>query len=699
MRFTKVKINNFRQYYKTVEFDLDTNEEQNLIVIGGKNGYGKTNFLISIVWCLYGDKIVQVDQNFKEEIQKEKNYSSFMQQSINWTAQKQGVDTFSVSILIDDIEAPEISKLNAKPKSILITRSRNTSNTDEELSIVEPNTGIELFDEEADKINFINDYIIPVDAAKFVFFDAEKIAQIANLSIKEQGNFINDALGKILGLDIYETLIEDFKTYINKLKREGANKNLKEQIVDKEKAIELNELKIESLEEENAEREKDIDEKTKEIRYFDNLISKKSKQGNSSFDRDSIISEIKDLTDKKTELSDRFNELSEVIPLIILAGKLEEVKEHLSLQKGNDLAKELSKENTERLEQFIELLFNKPPEPENSSMSFKDKHFYYEKAMRLGAELYDNKHEVHELDFDYDLNNAEKDLISDAINLINTQSSEFFKSTIDEFNTINVRIDELERLLNKIDADLEDEIILEYIASKETAEHSIESNNRKIGGNIEHIDKLLKDNKRLNQQLVALTNKVKVNESNRLKIKESEKYISVLTTFVEEQKNQHKDSLEKTILNGLRSLMHKLLSDKNKFIEDVRVTILAAGQGMKVTLLDQDDNEIRKESLSSGEKQIYISCLIKAILNESIQSLPIFIDTPLGRLDEEHRDTITKEYYPSLSEQVVLFSTNSEITPKRFRDINENVAKSYLLINDGANTNLKKGYFNTVSND
>src|SRR5699024_6265767 len=382
-----------------------------------------------------------------------------------------------------------------------------------------------------------------------------------------------------------------------------------------------------------------------------------------------------------------------------LAGKLEEVKEHLSLQKGNDLAKELSKENTERLEQFIELLFNKPPEPENSSMSFKDKHFYYEKAMRLGAELYDNKHEVHELDFDYDLNNAEKDLISDAINLINTQSSEFFKSTIDEFNTINVRIDELERLLNKIDADLEDEIILEYIDSKETAEHSIESNNRKIGGNIEHIDKLLKDNKRLNQQLVALTNKVKVNESNRLKIKESEKYISVLTTFVEEQKNQHKDSLEKTILNGLRSLMDKLLSDKNKFIEDVRVTILAAGQGMKVTLLDQDDNEIRKESLSSGEKQIYISCLIKAILNESIQSLPIFIDTPLGRLDEEHRDTITKEYYPSLSEQVVLFSTNSEITPKRFRDINENVAKSYLLINDGANTNLKKGYFNTVSND
>ena len=147
--------------------------------------------------------------------------------------------------------------------------------------------------------------------------------------------------------------------------------------------------------------------------------------------------------------------------------------------------------------------------------------------------------------------------------------------------------------------------------------------------------------------------------------------------------------------------MHKLSSEENnsKFIEDVKVTILASGQGMKITLLDQDDNEIRKESLSSGEKQIYISCLIKAILNESIQSLPIFIDTPLGRLDEEHRDSITKKYYPALSEQVVLFSTNSEITPKRFRDISENIAKSYLLVNDGVNTNLKNGYFNTVNND
>src|SRR5690606_33776862 len=262
------------------------------------------------------------------------------------------------------------------------------------------------------------------------------------------------------------------------------------------------------------------------------------------------------------------------------------------------------------------------------------------------------------------------------------------------------KLAELNKTLSKVDADLEDELILDYTSKKDTADYNITENNRKIGENNQQINKLKGDIIRLNQQLSVLVKKVDVNAQNKLKIRESQKYIDALNSFLEEQKNKHKENLEKTILSELKILMHKLGSEENKskFIEDVKVTILASGQGMKITLLDQDDNEIRKESLSSGEKQIYISCLIKAILNESTQSLPIFIDTPLGRLDEEHRDNITKKYYPALSEQVVLFSTNSEITPKRFKDISSNISKSYLLFNDGANTNLKTGYFQSYEN-
>lgn len=700
MRFSNIEINNFRQYYNSVNIDLTTSSDKNIIIIGGRNGYGKTNFLLSIVWCLYGDKISQIDENFKKEIQKEKNYSSFMQQSINWTAKRENITNFSVNIFITEIELPELRTLSSNTESVIIERTFDVASMSETLSIIDAVSKIEIFDDENDKINFINDYIIPIDAAKFVFFDAEKIGEIANLSIKEEGSFINDALGKILGLDTYETLIDDVEFYINNLKKEGATKNLQEQIANKENEIRISEIDIEKFEEENAEKLKEIDDLKKKIREYDNLISKHSKQGNSIFDREAVLIEIEKLKIKEDELNERFNELSEIIPLAILTGKLEEVNEHLEIQEKNETSQIFSKENSEKIESFIELLFNKPPEPENSTMSLKDKMFYYQKAQSLGSELFKENDDFVELEFEHDLNNSEKRLISDAINLINTQSKDLFETTIDEFNETKIKLSDLTKTLNKVDADLEDELILDYSSKKETSDYNVTEKNRKIGENHQQITKLKNDIVRLNQQLVTLVKKVDINEQNKLKIKKSNEYIEVLNLFLDEQKDKHKDSLEKTILAELKTLMHKLNSEENqsKFIEDVKVTILASGQGMKITLIDQDDNEIRKESLSSGEKQIYISCLIKAILKESIQSLPIFIDTPLGRLDEEHRDSITKKYYPALSEQVVLFSTNSEITPKRFKDISANVSKSYLLVNDGANTNLINGYFQSYEN-
>jgi DNA sulfur modification protein DndD len=44
----------------------------------------------------------------------------------------------------------------------------------------------------------------------------------------------------------------------------------------------------------------------------------------------------------------------------------------------------------------------------------------------------------------------------------------------------------------------------------------------------------------------------------------------------------------------------------------------------------------------------------------------------------------------------VILSTNNEITPRRFKDIELNVSKTYLLENDGIRTNVKPGYFKSV---
>ncbi len=698
MKFSSINIENFRQYYGNVFIDLGTEQNKNIVLIGGRNGYGKTNFLISLVWCLYGEKISQVDENFKKEIQKEKNYSQFMKQSLNWTATNENNSSFSIQLKITDLELPEIKLFNKTITGIVIKRDFNVQTMQENLSIKDEFSGDELFEDNEDKINFINDYIIPLDAAKFVFFDAEKIAAMAELSTKEEGSVLNDALGKILGLDIYEDLIGDLDLYSNNLRKEGATKNIQDQINDRENAIKINQINIDKIDENIAELIKDLTNIKFRIKEYDSFINQNSKGNAVQFDRESFLIRKELLQQKESDLEHAFNELSELIPLAILTGKLEEVSEHLLLQDQNQMLINSSSEIIGKIDTFIERLFNQAPEPVNSSMTLRDKMFYYEKAQNLSSELFEEKSEQVDLEFEHDLNNSEKSLINNAINAVNIQSKEMFENTMDNYNTIKIELKEVNQTLSKIDSDLVDDYIIEKMIEKEKAERSLSEKDQNIGSYIANKEKLKKDISRLNQEYHSLLQKVEVTQLNKTKFQKTREYISVLQSFVDSQKRAKKESLEKNILSELKKLLHKLQGEveSSKFISDVSVSILPDNGGMKITLFDSNDNEVKKEILGAGEKQIYISCLIKAILKESVQSLPIFIDTPLGRLDDEHIKNILLYYYPDLSEQVVILSTNNEITPRRFKDIELNVSKTYLLENDGIRTNVKPGYFKSV---
>lgn len=695
MKINKILLNNFRQYYGNVSIDLDTTDEKNIVLIGGKNGFGKTNFLMAIVWCFYGQKIVQIDDSFKREVQKESNYDKFIKQSLNWNSKEEGNNIFSVEVQIEGIDYPANTKVS--DNKVSIKRIFNTLKIEETLCI-QDSEGKELFHDVNDKFSFINDYIIPLEAAKFVFFDAEKIASWAELSTKDEGNVLNDALGKLLGLDLYENLKEDFNTYVNNLKKEGANTNIKEQIINCEKAVDLNKGKIEDIDLKSALNENEIKETKEKIKDFQNFLNHNSKKETSSINREELYNEIVNLKEKKEELENRFNELSELIPLAMLGGKIEEVIEQINIQSQFQSDSENNEVIKSKLDKFIERLFNQPPEPEDGSMTFRNKIFYSQKAQDLLNQLFEIKESSNQLDFELDLNNADKELILKTSQILKQHSKEVFEATISEFNSIQILLTDKEKQLKMIDSDLEDETILEIITLKDEAERKVENIIAENGALSNQKDKLMKDNVRLNQQYNVLLQKSSGNQLIKNKISASKKYIDSLQTFIDNQKRKKKEVLATTLLAELKKLMHKMQNVNSKFIEDTRIDILPEGKGLKVTILDFDGREIPKESFSTGEKQIYISCLIKAILSESIQNFPIFIDTPLGRLDHEHIENILKNYYPDLSNQVILLATNNEITPRRYNSINSKVAKSYLIVNENKKSNFKPGYFQSYEN-
>ena len=107
--------------------------------------------------------------------------------------------------------------------------------------------------------------------------------------------------------------------------------------------------------------------------------------------------------------------------------------------------------------------------------------------------------------------------------------------------------------------------------------------------------------------------------------------------------------------------------------------------------------EIDVADLSAGEKQLVAISILWSLTKSSSKSFPSLIDTPLARLDSEHRQNIVKNYFPKTSEQVLIFSTDEEVYGKHYQALKSNISHEYLINFDG---NLKtsqftSGYFNS----
>lgn len=69
MIIKEIELNNFRIYKGVNTIDLTPDGDRNIIIVSGNNGFGKTTFLMSLVWCLYGRQMDKVDDLYRKEIE------------------------------------------------------------------------------------------------------------------------------------------------------------------------------------------------------------------------------------------------------------------------------------------------------------------------------------------------------------------------------------------------------------------------------------------------------------------------------------------------------------------------------------------------------------------------------------------------------------------------------------------------------
>lgn len=100
-----------------------------------------------------------------------------------------------------------------------------------------------------------------------------------------------------------------------------------------------------------------------------------------------------------------------------------------------------------------------------------------------------------------------------------------------------------------------------------------------------------------------------------------------------------------------------------------------------LNFFDTQQRQVGRASLSSGLKQLAATALQWAMMEASGHEMPVIIDTPLGRIDRQNQDNMLAQYYPLLSSQVIILPTNAEIDARKLKMIEGRIADQFSIEN------------------
>jgi len=681
MRISKITLINFRIYKGENSIRFKESTERNISLVSGRNGFGKTTFLTSLVWAFYGKLMSQVDETYRKDIKSNGGYENYLESLVNndvilgLEKDDSFNDIMSVEIELNDLMIPSIPC-----KEIKIKRSFYLASNKEELSILIDGDENELTKEVGYDV-FINDFILPREVAKFFFFDAEKIVSLAEAKSKEELKSLSKAYSEVLGIKKYEDLKKNLDALLTKLKRNNAtdvSQSEIEDLITKQKEyvqlVDFQEEKIEELKRENQLRRKRNDE----------IQEKLIREGNSV-----TLEELKELRNEKShlqislsQLKSRLNKLLEVAPLIIAGNKLHELNKQLRKEKALKDRKQNPKATHELLANFSsELLIRLEKlqvlDDKVEVIKKETESLISDKKKALESEIDDTRIII---DFDDSQYLKFESLYN---NIKGSFSSEIETITREEKKT-RVLLIRVNNKIKQAEARKDNSVAKKYRSERDELLTEISKTENKLSTEKEKLGELKYKQIEINRKLSQLEKHFKLDELDRKKYEISEQLLSKVNKLITNIKQEKKYALQKALKLGLNKLMHK-----KGFIKDVIIHV--EDDYMKIDLIDSLDNIINKDTLSKGEQQLYATALLKALIDESGILFPVFIDSPLQKFDKEHSRRIIEEFYPSIVNQVILLPLlEKELTQNELMLLEPSLDQIYLIENQNGTSVFKK---------
>lgn len=673
MKISRIKFHNFRIYKGENEVVLTSKSSSKTInIIAGKNGFGKTTFLTALIWCFYGKMMVEVEDKYKKDVRNAGGYEKFLATLVN-----RDVQTSFLSKEIQDpkmfmeVEIQDLSIPSMTCDRIVIRRTFNIFSETEEVEIYIDDVENELTKEVGYEV-FINDFILPREIAKFFFFDAEKIVSLAEAKSTSELKNLSRAYSEVLGIKKYEDLKKNLEALLVKLRREGAKPEEQEKLKNLlSKESEFLEL-IELINEKKLNLEKEI---TNYSNQSEALQEKLIREGNGI-----TVEELKDLKEEyntyrreSESIKNRLRKIIDVVPLVMAGKKLVEL--YKQLEKENSLNSTLNIDlssipNLYKQIQgkLVELNINT-----DQSHQIVD---VVQKAINNRDGIKNDDIEIL-LDYTPEQIRQVKAVIDNIKNGFNVQ----FQSIVREERNNKLAASKVLFKIRQAEARKDNAVAQKVREEKAKVDKRILELSQEKGGLIEELSSLETQIASNQKVLSEYEKNFRLIETDVAKSIVAQKLLDKITIIIQRIKEDKKYSLQKSILLGLQKIMHK-----NDFIRNVHVNVY--GDVMDIDLIDANEGVIDKESLSKGEQQLYATALLKALVDESGIKFPVFIDSPLQKFDKYHSENIIKQFYPSISDQVVLFPLlEKELSEREYNSLKPHLNKVYMIENkEGASS-------------
>lgn len=638
MKIEKVILQNIGVYVNKNEFDLRADKP--IILIGGMNGRGKTTFLESILFALYGQRSINVSQTLEEYLHKISNVTGKYSDcfiEMQFSVQEQGKRARYVVRRFWNI---------AQKRIILKTRVSKNGEDNPALS-----DNWDMFVEE----------ILPRAIASFFFFDGEKIADLA---ASENDTHIQSSIVSLLGIDIINQLITDLR---------AVSKSNQKQIKGSHYKVELTVL----------------DEQIEQIQS--ELANKKQEQ-------EQIQAKLIQLEEKRISIENEYAVIGG--DFAESQSKFRQQKQQLQLQMEENHSQLLDFAASDLPLKMVEPLLKSIMKTAETEQDQRELYIFIRQFPHLYAEYSGGKEWGKELksffsslkerivniEEVYNLDEDAKVRLAEIPKLLEGELIQV-KELINEDQKLKSQCNEID---NYLAVEVEDEQIQvfrqqlvenSYEMGQETTKLNISENQQlELKNHLENLEKTRK------QLLLHVVKEQEESDENLRIMTYAQQQIGIMQAYKIQLQALKADELADKMTECFKKIIAK---------EGLIKKIDIDHETLEFHYFNKYNQQIDHRMLSSGEKQMLVIAMLWALGICSKSEFPLIIDTPLARLDSVHRTSLIENYFPKASEQVIILSTDQEITRQDYLALKKYVDKEYTLIYDEEtmSSSIHSGYF------